>query len=111
MREETSSITHLVKIVAEEVVMEVLEREGLTNRPWETGFITGILNTVKSTAKEHLENVSSSVERAGFTWDAAEKEMFNQEITTAVAQIAKNHQRTMGAIRAALKKAIIEGDF
>ena len=110
-RESTNSITHLVKIVAEEVVMDVLEREGFTNKPWDQLYSNQILQTIRDTAKDHLESVSYNVERAGYSWDSEEREIFRQEITTAIAQIAKNHKRTMGAVRAALKRAINEGEI
>jgi hypothetical protein len=97
-REMTNSITHLVKIVSREVAQEEIKKA--------THFTT---EAIKSVSREHLENLTSSLAKAGDTWEDEEKELFIQEVKTAIAQIAVNHKRSRGAIHAALKKSIIEG--
>ena len=82
MRESSSSITQLVKIVAREVVEEYMK-----GRP-----------TIEEYGEKYLNNITSSLEKAGRPWTLEEDSLLVQEVRTAVAQIAKNHGRSIIAI-------------
>ncbi len=95
-REETNSITHLVKIVATEVCkglmaeMNFIERlEHLEKRPFQKNVIS---------SEDFIGKIQSSLAKAGDYWSAAEDDLLVQEVETALAQIAKNHQRSISAI-------------
>ena len=74
-REESNSITHLVKIVAAEVVEEKLEEYGLL--PVQPDW--------KKT-------------RAGEAWTSKEDEALATAVRDFICEMAKKHQRTYGAI-------------
>ena len=98
MREKTNSITHLVKIVAQEVFDE---RHIL------------FLDKIKACEKEirilqqsngFLDKIQSSLKKAGTPWSVEEHNLLVQEVRTAIAQIAQNHKRSKGAIIERLKQ-------
>ena len=92
-RQKTNSITHLVKIVAEEVFHDLMKK-----RP-------------QQTPREFLDLIQSDLEMAGQKWSKAEDQMLIDEVRVAVATIAKNHQRTIGAIVARVQdQSIINCD-
>ncbi len=101
MREKSNSITHLVKTVAREVCKEMIEE-------LKESTITHRINLTE-TEKSFCENIQVSVEKAGQIWPEEEDNLLIQEVKTAVAQIALNHQRSRGAIssRIAQKELII----
>lgn len=86
MREKTSSVTQLVKIIANEVFDERIKE-----------FI------LSSNAEEAIKNVQSTLEQAGRPWEEGEEQLLTSEFNMALAQIAKNHSRSVGAIRAKIK--------
>jgi len=96
MREKTDSITHLVKIVAGEVfdkkVREKYEYSFDMQRAEET-VIASLLGSITSSLKE-----------AGQIWHPEEDQLLIQEVKVAMAQIAKNHNRSKGAIRSRIQQ-------
>ena len=90
-REETNSITHLVKIVAKEVVNEEI------NSKFEE-FEGYIRDEFLSNTDEKIDAVRNSCQRAGDTWTRAEETQLGQEVRMAIKQIAQNHQRSSRAI-------------
>lgn len=106
MRKETNSITHLVKIVAKEVFDE--NKKDLVNQ-----ITNEVLNVqenkyeaLKEIANTYLSNMASSLVKAGEPWCADENALLEQEYRTAIAQIAKNHSRSIGAIKAQLARIL-----
>lgn len=92
MREKTDSITHLVKIVAGEVFEEKWE-ENMKCR-----------KDLKDLETHFCETIQSKVEKAGKPWSDEEDELLLQELRTAVAQIALNHKRSLGAISSRIQQ-------
>jgi len=80
MREQTNSITKLVKIVAKEEVLKVLEEYRATKR----------------------NKCPKNVRNAGEYWNKAEDDILKTEFSAAVKQIANRHGRSFGAIIARL---------
>ena len=83
MREETSSITHLVKIVAAEVFEESFSRK---------------IDLIEIDGEEAINSVKSTLEKAGDAWTPREDDLLVKETEMAIAQIAKNHQRSKVSI-------------
>lgn len=93
MRQKTDSITHLVKIVAGEVFDEMFNQK-----------LTLFNETVKPTttiiqADDYIKSLVSSVQKAGHPWLPEEDSLLDQEVRAAIAQIAMNHKRSIGAIK------------
>jgi len=86
-REKTGSITHLVKIVATEVFHDLMKRDE---------DIVGVRNL----SKQLCEKVISSCHKAGDPWTKEEDHLLVDEMRAAIAQVAQNHQRSIGAIKA-----------
>jgi hypothetical protein len=98
-REKTNSITNLVKIVAREVF-----KDSIRTRPLE------LRNIIREICKDEidkcnwydidtfLEPLKSGLENAGTYWSKEEDQLLIDEVKVAVAQIAKNHKRSVGAI-------------
>jgi len=84
-REKSSSITQLVKIVAREVVEEFFEEKGL--------------DSLADLGDKWAEKLRSDLEMAGRPWSGEESALLKVQVRTAIAQIAKNHRRSMNAIR------------
>ena len=92
-RKKTNSITHLVKIVAEEV------------------FDKRMNEISQQTPEKFLESIQSDLTKAGQIWSTEENQMLIDEVRVAVATIAKNHQRTVGSIIARVQdQSIINCD-
>ncbi len=97
MRDKSSSITHLVKTVAnEEIDKRFSYIEGRINSLIERN----IMRNKVIDASDFLEKIQTTLEKAGAPWSDEEDDILIQEIKTAVSQIAKNHNRSKGAIRA-----------
>jgi len=90
MREKTNSITHLVKIVAEEVFDQKIEE------------FKGELD-IEEITKKAIGKIQTSLKHAGDIWDKKECEILKAEFRVALNQIAVNHGRSTGAIRERLK--------
>ncbi len=117
-REESRSITHLVKIVAEEVCHKLL---GEHYTAWHTndGKVVekvmakhyekchmhqpNSLEQLGRMGNEFCATIKSTLEKAGRPWSNEEDALLVQEIKTAVAQAAVNHQRSRGSIRARIE--------
>jgi hypothetical protein len=100
-RECSNSITQLVKIVAREVVEEVLEEKEKKARQksdstWNPDKL-GVLNNVKDCINIHAE-------RAGNDWSQEEDNFLVLELDKAIKTIAQNHKRNPGAIRARISR-------
>jgi hypothetical protein len=94
-REQSNSITQLVKIVCREVVEEVLkEKERTAKQETDPTWTPDKLGA--------LGNVKDSVlpERAGHDWSQEEDNFLLLEMDRAIEAIAQNHKRKPGAIRA-----------
>ena len=89
MRDSSNSITHLVRIVAEEVFNELWEKKRKED---------------KSLADFFCETIQTNVEKAGRPWGLEEDNLLMEEIKTAVAQIALNHKRSRGAIESRIRQ-------
>ena len=106
-REETNSVTYLVKLIAEEVFEELSTAdynrlsariELLENRP---------VITVDGTT--FLKTIQSNLKKAGEYWSKDEDSLLIDEVKTALATIAQNHRRSKGAIVARiLQKELIK---
>ena len=101
-REKSSSITHLVKVVAREVFEEMSDE-------LKKNVITHRMNLTR-TERDFCESIQSNVEKAGWTWSEEEDNLLIQEVKTAIAQIALNHKRSRGAIlsRVSQKQLIVD---
>lgn len=95
MRDKTNSITHLVKIVAKEVFYEEWDKRA-TNLTVQKNIFE---DTVRDLGHEYLGKIQTSLEKAGRVWPREEDALLEQEVRTALAQIAKNHSRSIVAIR------------
>ena len=91
MREASTSITQLVKTVAGEVFDQKIK--GLDESTY--------------TCYEKLKaDIVSGLEKAWKAWDSQEEERLKLEFSIAVAQIAKNHGRTINAIKQRLVQVL-----
>ena len=86
-REESGSITHLVKIVAREVVKEELAK-------LENNCRVDLEPITNKICKELI----SSLNNVGQRWSKSEDDLLVAEITIALNKIAQNHGRTHKAI-------------
>lgn len=87
-REKTDSMTHLCKIIAEEVFTERM-------RTFHTDFYR--------LGEELCQDIKSSLAQAGKIWPPSEDELLAQEVKVAIAQIAKNHRRSSESIRCRIR--------
>jgi len=85
-RQKTNSITHLVKIVAEEVLEENFER---------------LMSNYEESKRPKAEKYPN---RAGDPWEPYERESLRREFEDAINSIALNHNRTFGAIRERIRQ-------
>ena len=94
-RKKTNSITHLVKIVAEEVANEVFDKklECISQNP----KIQNIAELISGLSEFDTSN-------RGQIWPDADDYLLEKEVEFALAQIAKNHKRTVGAIRSRIRQ-------
>ena len=95
-RESTNSMTKLTKVIALEVTKPRFEKlEDKINRLKET-----LCFHLNMDVTEMVKSVQSSCERARSMWTRSEDSNLADEVEMAIAQIAKNHNRSHGAIRA-----------
>jgi len=95
-RESTNSMTKLTKVIALEVTKPRFEKlEDKINRLKET-----LCFHLNMDVTEMVKSVQSSLKSAGDPWQYAEDGLLVDEVKMAIAQIAKNHNRSHGAIRA-----------
>ena len=87
-REKTNSITHLVKIIAQEVFDENVEKLKMNN------------STIVIDGEKITMSILDSLDKnfAGKKWSMIENNILESELNAAIAQIAKNHGRSRGAI-------------
>jgi len=115
-REKTNSITHLVKIVAQEVYEENYKQERVIIKgiQEEVCKLRKELDELKeiilySTEKE-LETDKVNLLNKGRSWTDFEDRLLKREIECAFKKIANNHKRTEGAIRSRInQKELIWG--
>lgn len=101
MREKSNSVTHLVKIVAREVIAENdIAAKQLVERIRDLEKSIGNLNLkIGTSLHEAIDTVKSTLENAGGIWSRFEDQSLVHEVDMALATIAKNHKRSVGAIR------------
>jgi len=99
-RPKTNSITHLVKIVAREVVVEEL-RTRFKNQHRNDNEL---LERINELGRNFFGTIQTSLEKTGTRWLAEEDELLVQEVRTALSQIAKNHSRSVVAIRSRISQ-------
>jgi len=101
-RKSTNSITHLVKIVAGEVF-----NERMRNMSMKHNF--DLQASADKIVAQLLGNIVSSLESANSAWLENEDDLLIKELDVAIAQIAKNHRRSKGAILARIShKGLIQ---
>lgn len=105
-RKASTSITELTKTVAREVVLKVIEEHdfvksigNLQHRMRDLENDGGVID-----CKDFLENIQSNLESAGLPWSLDEDKLLNAELETAFRTIAKNHNRSLGAITSKVEK-------
>ena len=96
-RERTNSMTKLTKVIALEVNKPRFERLEKHIEQLEEKVEFVLMNT---DAVELIKSVQSSLKKAGDMWSYAEDGLLVDEVEMAVAQIALNHNRSRGAIKA-----------
>ncbi len=107
-RVATNSITHLVKIVTREVVEEEMGplfdniKQRLTTLEGAVAFDESATKVIDTGAA--LTKVRNSLSQAGGPWSKQEHELLRREVKTAIEQIAANHERTSGAIKARMRQ-------
>ena len=102
MREPSSSITHLVKIVAEEVFNELWKEKEKERKEREIKKYYQF--DWKETELRVCQELQEKVDRAGRPWGPEEDRRLVEEIKTAVAQIALNHKRSSGAVGSRIRQ-------
>ena len=85
MREKTTSVTNLVQQIADERIEHYVQTHRVAPD------LTDVANTF-------LGNIKSSLEQACRKWTSEEQELLKNEVKIAIAQIAKNHERSANAI-------------
>ena len=106
-RQASTSITHLVKTVAKEVVdneLDVLSRCQVINekrlfeleRVFNEPFIPPL--------EEFLSELQSDLKEAGQPWMMQEDRKLSIEVETILTFLAKRHSRSVGAIRSRIKQ-------
>ncbi len=88
-REKTNSITELVKIVAREEIEKYVGN--------------GLEGVLKDICLTSISSLTSALRKAGEHWTPYEDNLLSTEVQVALAQIAKSHDRTVGAIIARIK--------
>jgi len=103
-RPKTNSITHLVKIVAKEVLEDRLPKSyGLARdheerlSQLEEFWKKPLLDT------KFLTELESDLENAGGPWYPNEDRKLEAEVDVILRFLAKKHSRTVGAIKARIK--------
>jgi hypothetical protein len=98
-REKTDSITHLVKIVAREEIRSYLVDRHSPAAEEVARSHRKLSERLDELGERFMGDIQTSLERAGGTWLKEEDTLLVQEVRTALAQIAKNHARSIVAIR------------
>ncbi len=100
-RTKTNSMTHLVKIVAEEVLDEKIKNgEFAIVSKAALDALTHQDERIMEQGDAFRENMQSSMEKAGLPWSKEENTLLLDQFKTAIAQAAVNHGRSKGAIKA-----------
>lgn len=97
-RQQTNSITHLVKIVANEEIdrrINELKQEAINTQP-RIGVLT----------ENFRKDLQASLDNAGGPWSDAENCQLREELAVALALIAKTHSRSGGAISAKVRQIL-----
>ena len=105
MREETNSITHLVKIVSKEVFGDLLGKQFAHFKKQldrleskSRNESTESIDLIEGIAQNYFHDLRSSLDNAGDHWTEEENFLLMKEVGIAIAQIAKNHHRSNKAI-------------
>lgn len=99
-RKSSTSITELVKIIANEEIDKRITELKILRAP----------QVVNIQAGDFISKVQISTEKAGQYWTAEEDDLLVHEINAAVAQIAINHKRSLSAIKSRVsQKQLIFG--
>ena len=100
-REKTNSITHLVKIIANEEIDKRIHKMKI--------YSTNYKDMEEKILSSLLSNITNSLEQVGQKWETEEDNLLSVEIELAITQIAKNHHRSKGAITSRIiKKNLIK---
>ena len=102
MRKPSSSITHLVKIVAKEVFYELWEEKEKEKRKEEIKKYYQL--DLRESELRVYQKLQKKIDKAGKPWGPEEDRLLRQEMKTVVAQIAINHMRSRGAIESRIKQ-------
>lgn len=107
VRESTTSVTHLVKIVAKEVVSDMLE-SGEILSPGSLFGSDGVVSRLERLEQElcigetdtEIENTPNkwSCESAGRIWEPEQQTMLEDDLKTAIAWMARRQHRSAGSI-------------
>ena len=122
-RDKTNSITHLVKIVAEEVFDENIESfdekiKDIFNRLVKIEFnIKELKENIDVKTPEYVEQqcemtslfaplgrIENNKENKYKTWYSSEDDLLKQEFEQLILKIAMAHKRSPGAIRSRINK-------
>jgi len=100
-REKSNSITHLVKIVAQEVFNERFKHiEYLIDKHHERLMQLELdKRTTRLIDHSHILNeIKSNLEQAGQYWSKNEDQLLKDEVSAAISTIANSHGRSKSAI-------------
>lgn len=105
-REKSNSLTHLTKILVKEVMESDLKN--IYNRLCHLETHNEIEKETKKIVididvKEFLNNIKNKLDNVGESWEKEEEEILKREMKVAIATIAANHGRTVGAITSRLE--------
>lgn len=107
-RQASTSITHLVKTVAEEVVKEYFKTRIGGHIDSLAGRICDLERVFKEPfipdLKDFLSELKSDLEEAGQPWMLNEDKKLAVEVETVLAYLAKRHGRSVWAIKARIKQ-------
>lgn len=114
--EKTDSITHLVKIVAAEVLDDKLKEHSVAT----SEEISKIVGTIDSRLRRVEQELGLSVPtiaapkewvayRAGRSWEFEEEEALTEDFNTAIKWMASRRGRTEGSIYARVRKLAKDG--
>jgi len=112
-REKTNSITHLVKIVAQEVFNENYKLKEIQKQIDELEKEIDSLKRIffkKEYAEENVKIAENSLKNNRAIWSDYEDKLLKKEFECALNNIALSHKRTSGAIRSRInQKELIWG--
>lgn len=107
-RQASTSITHLVKTVAKEVVEE---HHKIHVRGHNAGLVKRICDLERvfnepflPDLENFLSELKSDLVEAGQPWMIKEDKALAVEVKTVLAYLAKRHSRSVGSIRARIKQ-------